>query len=523
VEVWYNDTLISALSKTDSLGTNPIGILQLGENTPALTYDTVFDDVAASVSYISTAATPTPTATSTLTSTPTPTLASTVTPTPTLTAIPTSTPTPTLSATPSSGPTTLTFTSIADTYVQSDVPTTNFGSATQMVTDNSPVRNMLLKFTVSGLAGRSIASAKLRLYCVDPSPFGGEFHRVTDTSWGESTVNWNTAPAASSNILGSLGKVSASTWYEVDVTSIITGDGTYSVKIISSNGDGAYYSSKEGTAGFAPQLVLIVSTPVNTATPSNTPTATPTQTSLPADTPTPTATNTATEVVLPSDTPTPTTTDTATVTATPADTATFTPTPQAVTVFSDGFESGDLSNWTTVQGLTVQNQEVANGVYAARETNAGGAPTFARKLLSASQYDIYYRVRFKVLSLAANTVNLMKFRSAPDVSILSVSINNVGALSYRNDLTGIAVNSSVVVDQGSWQTLQVHVHIADTASQVEVWYNDALVGALTQTDALGVNPIGRLQLGENTQGLTYDIAFDDLIASTGFISSSSLP
>lgn len=549
VEVWYNDALVSALSRTDSLGTNPIGILQLGENTPALTYDLALDDVAASLSYIATVVTPTPTVTATITATITSTLTST--PTPTSAPISTSTPTPTgtltststLTATPSTAPSVLTFTAIADTYVQSDTPTTNYGSSTQFVTDNSPIRQMLLKFSVSGIGVQPIVSAKLRIYCVDPSPFGGEFHRVADNNWSEGTVNWNTAPAADATILASLGKVSASTWYEVDVTSLINGDGTYSVKIISSNSDGAYYSTKEGTAGFAPQLVVRVNPVANTATPtgtatptvapSNTPTSTGTATVTATPTPaaassnTPTTTVTATATVTPtqvfasSDTPTATATGTATVTATP--TATFTPTAQASIIFSDGFESGDLANWTTVQGLIVQNQEFATGVFAARGTSTAGGATYARKLLTTPQSDIYYRIRFKVLSQAANTVNLLKFRTAPDVSILSVSINNLGQLSYRNDLAGTSVNSSVSVSQGSWQTLQVHVHIADTASQIEVWYNDALVGALTQTDALGVNPIGRLQLGENTGGLTYDIAFDGVIAATSFITSDTLP
>jgi len=172
---------------------------------------------------------------------------------------------------------------------------------------------MLLKFTVSGIGNQSILSAKLRLYCVDPSPFGGEFHRVADTTWSERTINWNTAPSADSNILASLGKVSANTWYEVDITSLVNGDGTYSLKINSTSTDGAYYSTKEGAAGFAPQLViqtqsLSTSTPSPTNIPSNTPTFTPSPT--PSDTPTmtPTPTNTLT----PSDTPTPTATFTET-------------------------------------------------------------------------------------------------------------------------------------------------------------------------------------------------------------------
>jgi hypothetical protein len=179
---------------------------------------------------------------------------------------------------------------------------------------------MLVKFTVSGIGNKSILSVKLRLYCVDGSPFGGEFHQVTDTTWSEGSVNWNNAPSANAGILASLGKVSANKWYEVDVTSLITGDGTYSVKINSTNTDGAYYSTKEGTAGFAPQLVITTgleptSTPTNIPTniPTNTPTATPTST--------PTLEFTPTDTAVPTDTPIPTDT------LSPSDTPTASPTP----------------------------------------------------------------------------------------------------------------------------------------------------------------------------------------------------
>jgi hypothetical protein len=167
--------------------------------------------------------------------------------------------------------------------------------------------------------------------------------------------------------------------------------------------------------------------------------------------------------------------------------------------------------------LVVQNQQVAAGNYAARQTSAAGAATYARKQLTTSQSDLYYQIRFKVISQAANTVNLFKFRTAANASILSVSINNLGRLSYRNDIAGTAVNSTVSVSKGNWQTLQVHVRIAGTTGQTEVWYNGVLVPALSRTEPLGTNPIGILQLGENTAGLTYDIAFDDVAASLSFI------
>ena len=386
-----------------------------------------------------------------------------------------SNPSNTASVTTPGMPVVLTFAPSADAEIQSGAPTSNFGSSIQFVVDNSPVKNDLLKFTVSGVGARTVLNAKLRLYCLDPSPFGGEFHRVADNSWTESTVNWNNAPVADTNILGTFGAVAANNWYEVDVSSLVTGDGTYSLRVNSTSTDGASYSSKEGAAGQAPQLVLSVNPVVITPT----------------------------------------------KTATPSPTATFTFTPPTSLVFSDGFESGNLSQWTSGQGLQVQSQQVASGNFAAQGTSAAGGATYVRKLLSAPQSELYYRLRFNLLSQGANTVNVMKFRTAADTPILSVSINNLGNLSYRNDLAGTSFNSTVGVGQGSWQTLQVHVRVADTASQVEVWYNDVLV--ITRTEPLSTNPIGILQLGENTTGLTYNIAFDDIVASLSLIGSGVTP
>ncbi|HLO34186.1 MAG TPA: DNRLRE domain-containing protein [Anaerolineales bacterium] len=467
-------TITPSLTST-ATATSTSTALSTPTDTPTSTATQTVTSTATATGTATNTTTATMTSTSTALSTPT------YTPTSTATQTLTSTATNTLTATASVQPI-LTFAPAADTYVQSDTPTTNYGSAAQFVTDSSPIRNMLLKFNVSGIGNRSIVSVKLRLYCVDPSPFGGELHRVADTTWSEGSVNWNNAPAADAGILTGLGRVSANTWYEVDVTSLVNGDGTYSLKMNSTSSDGAYYSSKEGAAGFAPQLVVSL---------SSGPTITPTQTF------TATATFTATN--------------------------TFTPIPQGSLLFSDGFETGDLSQWTNGQGLLVQNQQVATGSYAAQGTSAAGGATYARKLLAASQPDLYYRIRFKLLSQGANTVNLMKFRTPTDISILSISINNLGQLSYRNDLAGTSVNSTVSVSQGSWQTLQVHVRIADTASQIEVWYNDAPVAALSRAEPLGINPIGILQLGENTAALTYDIAFDDVIASLSFIESAITP
>jgi len=113
-------------------------------------------------------------------------------------------------------------------------------------------------------------------------------------------VAWNDAPAADSTLQASLNAVSANTWYEVDITALITGDGTYSLRISDSQ-SGADYSSKEGAN--PPQLVITLGatpTPTTTSVATNTPTATQTAT------PTPTASQTAAPSLTPTFTPTPT-------------------------------------------------------------------------------------------------------------------------------------------------------------------------------------------------------------------------
>jgi hypothetical protein len=153
----------------------------------------------------------------------------------------------------------LTFTPDADTYVQSDMPTTNYGLKPAIKIDNSPTKNGLLRFTVAGVGPGSVASAVLRLYCTDGSPDGGTVYRVADSTWGESTVTWSDAPTADASPIGSLGPVGVGTWAQVDVTSLIAGDGTYSIEIAKNTTNAAFYSTKEGTPGFAAQLVVTLS------------------------------------------------------------------------------------------------------------------------------------------------------------------------------------------------------------------------------------------------------------------------
>ena len=153
---------------------------------------------------------------------------------------------------------TLTFVPDADASLYAASPTTNYGAATSLEVDNSPIKNFLIRFTVTGVGTRTVTGAKLRLVCVDPSPRGGDFSLAASSAWTEGTVNWGTAPAAGTTF-ASLGSVVVGTTYEIDLSSVIHGDGTYTLRITTPSSDGADYVSKEGAIASRPQLIVTTS------------------------------------------------------------------------------------------------------------------------------------------------------------------------------------------------------------------------------------------------------------------------
>lgn len=161
-----------------------------------------------------------------------------------------------LTAPPASGATKLTFTPTADTYVRRDRPRRNFGSANRLIADRKPVVHTLLRFVVAGIGNGTVTDATLRLYSVDASPLGGKLYRAANKPWSEDAVTWRNAPRARATPLASFGAVKKKRWYEVDLTSLVKDDGTYSLRLTTAATNAVAFASKEGVGGSAPRLVL---------------------------------------------------------------------------------------------------------------------------------------------------------------------------------------------------------------------------------------------------------------------------
>ena len=167
-------------------------------------------------------------------------------------------PSPSPSGSPGPAPTTLKFTPTEDASLISDQPNANFGNATTLKVDNGPIQQALMKFNITGIAGQTVTSAKLRVHVTNPGPFGGDFRRVTGT-WSQSTVTYNTRPTFAPEVLATLGAVDEGTWYELDLTSAVTGNGQLSLLSTSISNNGVDYVSREGAASLRPELVITLS------------------------------------------------------------------------------------------------------------------------------------------------------------------------------------------------------------------------------------------------------------------------
>jgi hypothetical protein len=147
---------------------------------------------------------------------------------------------------------------VADAYVESSTPSTNYGTSVRLVADASPTRHTFMRFDLSGVAG-PLQSARLRIHVSNTtdagSANGGTVARVTETAWTESTVTYYNRPAGWGTTVASIGSVSRNTWVEVPVTQAVALGGVMTIGIRSSNTDGAYYDSRQSGAT-APQLIV---------------------------------------------------------------------------------------------------------------------------------------------------------------------------------------------------------------------------------------------------------------------------
>jgi hypothetical protein len=153
--------------------------------------------------------------------------------------------------------TTITFIAEADAQVSEANPSTNYGNATYLQVDGAadPEVESFIRLTVKGISG-TIQNAKLRVYDSTNASNNGPAVYATGTSWTESALTWKSRPARTSAELDNKGSLTTNTWVDYDVTSQVTGNGTFSFVLAADSNDAATFSSRQGSQ--PPQLVIAV-------------------------------------------------------------------------------------------------------------------------------------------------------------------------------------------------------------------------------------------------------------------------
>jgi fibronectin type 3 domain-containing protein len=155
----------------------------------------------------------------------------------------------------------------ADAMVQEASASTNFGTSTALRVDggSDPDVQTYFRFPVSGLSG-TVQSAKLRVYATSPTADGPAVYTTADT-WGETSITWGNKTALVGSGVGKLGSIGSNAYAEFDVTSLISGNGTYDFVLAGTSTDGVDFQSRE--AANKPQLVITTTGSGDTQNPTD--------------------------------------------------------------------------------------------------------------------------------------------------------------------------------------------------------------------------------------------------------------
>src|SRR5215213_1173639 len=159
---------------------------------------------------------------------------------------------------------TLTFTPVADARVEKSTPKTNYGASTALGVDARPLARSYLRFQLPELSG-TVRKAELLLWARSGSTGGFAVHPVMSNDWRERRITYANAPKPSSDVVDWSGPFTAPSWTTVDVSSLVTRAGTYSLALTTPGGAAINLASRESDPSRHPQLRVYVNSTPNVA------------------------------------------------------------------------------------------------------------------------------------------------------------------------------------------------------------------------------------------------------------------
>jgi hypothetical protein len=187
-------------------------------------------------------------------------------------------------------------------------------------------------------------------------------------------------------------------------------------------------------------------------------------------------------------------------------------------LFTDGFESGDFSLWSTVSSAlggsaTVQSDTVGFGAFAARlsATATKGSFAIARKVLSPSltSLTVLGSLRIDGEGAAGGNVPLLRLYDPSGARVLSLYRPNGSTKLYVGH-SGANAATTGRLPSAQFGRFEVDVVTAGTgASTLIVRLNGAQIYS-TSTASLGTAGVSTIQLGNDTKSQPFIVYADDM-------------
>jgi hypothetical protein len=196
--------------------------------------------------------------------------------------------------------------------------------------------------------------------------------------------------------------------------------------------------------------------------------------------------------------------------------------PVGGTLFSNGFENGSFSAWSTVRTgadgtATVQTPAAKTGTYGAQLTATAntGSFAYARKTI-ALQTELTVSGDFRVTQEGVSGGDVVFFRllDPTGARVASLKRQNLDRDKLRVSIGSTGFDTTGRLALNTWARLELHVVVAGTGvSTVEVRLNGTTVYQNT-TASLGYEGIATVQIGNDTARQAFTLHADNIKAVT---------
>src|SRR6185437_5046563 len=167
---------------------------------------------------------------------------------------------------------------------------------------------------------------------------------------------------------------------------------------------------------------------------------------------------------------------------------------------------------TKIAGVVVQpdGEDGHAGTYDALSASTGKRSK-AVKTFGVPKNDLFNQVEFKVYA-QQGPVTLLRFQDPNGATLYRVAVGAKGRIRGRDQVSRQSTPTHSSVGAGtSWHRLTVHVNTDPQGSDhIVIWLDGARLGQLSKHLDLGTQPVGTVQVGDNGNGRSYDVTYDDV-------------